>query len=63
MFGSTLLVTAIDVAELELRYWVVSGAAPRWAYGAGGPPSGAAGNKVSGLALLGFAAGPAVEST
>ncbi|MEV0917989.1 hypothetical protein AB0I93_27500 [Streptomyces sp. NPDC049967] len=27
MFGSTLLVTAIDVAELELPYWVTAGLA------------------------------------
>ncbi|OKK09295.1 lysine transporter LysE [Streptomyces sp. CB02488] len=63
VFGSTLLFTAIDVMELAVWYWVVSGAAAALGERLRRPCFRRRTEQASGLALLGFAAGLAVEST
>ncbi|MEU9125337.1 LysE family translocator [Streptomyces sp. NPDC048506] len=56
VFGSTLLLTAIDVVELAIWYWLVSGAASVFGARTRRPSFRRRMEQVSGLAFLGFAA-------
>ncbi|QHC23988.1 LysE family translocator [Streptomyces sp. GS7] len=56
VFGSTLLLTAVDVAELALWYWVVSTAASALGERVRRPSFRRRMEQLSGVAFLGFAA-------
>ncbi|GGU70246.1 threonine transporter RhtB [Streptomyces albospinus] len=56
VFGSTLLLTAVDVAELALWYWVVSHAASALGERVRRPSFRRRMEQLSGVAFLGFAA-------
>ncbi|MWA06534.1 LysE family transporter [Actinomadura sp. LD22] len=55
-FGTTLLFTAIDVAELAVWYWLVSGAAAKLAERLRRPRVRRRLEQAAGVAFLGFAA-------
>ncbi|MDL4822071.1 LysE family translocator [Actinomadura opuntiae] len=56
VFGTTMLLTAIDLAELAVWYWVVSGAAAKLAERLRRPEVRRRLEQVAGVAFLGFAA-------